>query len=383
MYDKFYLSSEQKLKIDEFISGKNVLLITGLPGSGKTELAKAIFSKISIHINSSSINCYKNVKEGLLSSIKKKNIMMMFQEKRENREILIDDFDILMKHDKKLFSELLTFLQDGEYYHSKIIVIINPALLKNRKFKKFKKYIHLHLSYNLSSYYKVVKSILNDKKINKTSLEIDQLVYNSNYNLNTIYSLLAYTHISNDINNDTFDSIETIARNILLNDYTMGQVMRLCETNESIVGLNCLENCIQFVRKDDCLRRITRIYDNYVLADIIETNMITNHKWEFRNYLSIFTVYRCHLEREKNKECKLIYNKYISKSLITTNLKNIYIRQTMTENDLLYFYLYLYKNKKISIDEILLKLATVEKKYYKSVIKLFEYLENCKIDKLD
>lgn len=383
MYDKFYLSSDQKNKINEFISGTQVLLISGLPGSGKTELAKTIFSKVSIHINASSINSYKNVKEELLSSIKKKNIMMMFQEKRENREILIDDFDILMKHDKKLFSELLTFLLDGQYYHSKIIVIVNPTLLKNRKFKKFKKYIHLDLSYNLSSYYKIVQSILNEKHINKTSLEIDRLVYRSNYNLNTVISLLAYSHDTNEINNDTFDSIETIAQNILQNDYKMDEVIRLCETNESIVGLNCLENCLQFVKKDDCLRRITRIYDNYVLADIIETNMITNHKWEFRNYLSIFTVYRCHLEREKNKECKLIYNKYISKSLITTNLKNIYIRQAMKENDLLYFYLYLYKNKKISRDEILLKFATVEKKYYKSVIKLFEYLENCKIDKLD
>ena len=40
---------------------------------------------------------------------------MMFSNKKEDKEILIDDFDVIMKHDKKLFSELIIFLS-GENF---------------------------------------------------------------------------------------------------------------------------------------------------------------------------------------------------------------------------------------------------------------------------
>jgi len=379
MYDKFHLSAGQKSKINEFLSGEKILLLSGLPGCGKTELARTIFHRISIHINSSSINNSKNIGEGILSSVKKKNIMMMFEEKREYREILIDDFDVLMKHDKKLFSELLQFLQDGKYYHSKIIVIINSPFLKNRKLKKIK-YIHLDLSYHLSTYYKIVKSVLDEKQIKKTSCEIDQLVYHSKYNLNILHSLLAYSSDSLDVNNDSFDTIEDIIKNIMQSDYTMESLVRLCETNENIIGLNCLENSLQFVKKDDCLQRLTRIYNYYVFSDIVETTMIKNHRWEFRNYLSILTVYQCYLEREKHNDYKLIYNKYISKALITTSLQKIMLLQNKKESDLIYFYLYLYTKQRITKEELLLKLTTVNKKYYRNIIQLFEYLEDDKLN---
>jgi len=378
MYDKFYLSLEQEQQIKEFLSSDKVLLISGVSGCGKTELARTIFRKISIHINTSSIHSYKNIREELLFSVKKKNIMMMFQEKCEYREILIDDFDVLMKHDKKIFSELLKFLQEGKFYHSKIILIVNPTFLKNRKFRKIN-YIHLHLSYNLSSYYNIVTSILDERKIIKTSDEIDKLVYHSKFNLNTIHSLLSYSSDTNEIKNDNYDTIDNIIQDIIQNDYKLEDIIRLCETNESIIGLNCLENCLHYVKKDNCLHRLTKIYNNCVLSDIIETTMIKNHKWEFRNYLTIFTVYQCYLERDRKQQCKFIYNKYISKSIITTNMKNIYLQQNSKESDLIYFYIYLYTNERITKEEFFTKLNKVNKKYYKCMIQLFEYLENCKI----
>ena len=44
------------------------------------------------------------------------------------------------------------------------------------------------------------------------------------------------------IQNDDFDSVKTITDNILKYKYSMGDILRLCEYDESVIGLNLLEN---------------------------------------------------------------------------------------------------------------------------------------------
>ena len=70
------------------------------------------------------------------------------------------------------------------------------------------------MSYTLSNFYKIVKNILNKKKIKKSSDEIDKIIYLSKYNLNTIYSNLEYSK-NIEIKNDNFDTIENIQEDII------------------------------------------------------------------------------------------------------------------------------------------------------------------------
>ena len=136
--EKFYLNDNNLNKIKSFLNdnNKNILLISGKSGCGKTTLANEIFKKVSILINTSDIKKYKNINDILLNSLTKKNIMMMFQEKKVNKEIIIDDFDIIYKYDKKIFNELIDFFIKKKFYNSKFIIIINNNFINNRSLKK-------------------------------------------------------------------------------------------------------------------------------------------------------------------------------------------------------------------------------------------------------
>ena len=82
MYDKYILSLKQLKQIEEFSKKNKPLLIYGKTGCGKTSLAKDILKEISMIIDSSCIKKYKNIEEEILNTIQKKNIMIMFQEKK-------------------------------------------------------------------------------------------------------------------------------------------------------------------------------------------------------------------------------------------------------------------------------------------------------------
>jgi len=375
MYENYYLSDDKLKKIDFFLEKGNILFITGKSGCGKSTLAKEIFKNISITIDSSSIKKYKNIKEDFFDKINKKNIMMMFSNKKEDKEILIDDFDVIMKHDKKLFSELIIFLSGEEFFNCKFIICSNNNILSNRKIKKIK-YIHIDLSYTLSIFYKIVNNILNKKDIKKNSDEIDKLVYLSKYNLNTIYSNLEYSK-NIDIKNDNFDTIENIQYDIIKKEYNIKDLSRLCETTENIISLNLLENCDKIIDKKDYFKNLAYIYRNYVYSDIFDTFSILHHNYDFKKYIISSSIYNFCIYKKKNiNKINLIYNKYICRSIMIVNIMN---NNDNNETELIYKYLYYIKNN-YKEEYYKNNIKNMRCKNLKNIINLFEKFENYKIN---
>jgi energy-coupling factor transporter ATP-binding protein EcfA2 len=375
MYENFYLSDDKIKKINNFLQKENILFITGNSGCGKSTLAKEIFKNISITIDSSSIKKYKNIKEDFFDKINKKNIMMMFSNKKEDKEILIDDFDVIMKYDKKLFSELIIFLSGEDFFNCKFIICSNNNILSNRKIKKIK-YIHIDLSYTLSNFYKIVKNILNKKKIKKSSDEIDKIIYLSKYNLNTIYSNLEYSK-NIEIKNDNFDTIENIQGDIIKKKYNIKDLLRLCETNENIISLNLLENSDKIIDKKDYFKNLAYIYSNFVYSDIIDTFSILYHNYDFKKYIVSSSIYvYCIYKRLNINNINLIYNKYICRSIMVVNIIN---NSKSEETELIYKYLY-YIKKNQNKDYYINNIKNMKCKNLKNIINLFEKYENYKIN---
>ena len=384
MYDKYILSLKQLKQIERFSKINKPLLIYGKTGCGKTSLGKDILKEISMIIDSSCIKKYKNIEEEILNTIQKKNIMIMFQEKRKDRSLLIDDIDIYNKYDSKLFKGIIDFLNKGKFYDTKIIITMNKAFLKNRKISKLD-VIHLDLTYSLTNYYKIVNNILKEKNIKLSFNEIDKLIYQSDYNLHTIYSNLNFNlnqTIKIETKMDNFDTLEDITRDIIIKDYSIEDILRMVEYNENIIGLNLLENLSKYIEKDNLIRDVMIVYQNYTISDIIDTFMISNHLWELRGYSTILSIYNCHLLKKKNirSDIKLPYNKYISKSLINIHSNNIYKSIRSKDRDLLYFYLYILYVLKIKDEKILFKIRAMDKKYVMNISKTFESIYDVKIN---
>ena len=159
--------------------------------------------------------------------------------------------------------------------------------------------------------------------------QIDKLIYQSDYNLHTIYSNLNFNlnqTIKIETKMDNFDTLEDITRDIIIKDYSIEDILRMVEYNENIIGLNLLENLSKYIEKDNLIRDVMIVYQNYTISDIIDTFMISNHLWELRGYTTILSIYNCHLLKKKDikSDIKLPYNKYISKSLINVHSNNIY-----------------------------------------------------------
>ena len=378
MYDNYYLSNDNLQKIDFFLEKGNILLITGKSGCGKSTLAKEIFKNISITIDCSTIKNYKNIKEDFIDKINKKNIMMMFSNKKEDKEILIDDFDVILKHDKKIFSELVLFLSGKKFYDCKIIICSNNNILSNRKIKKIK-FIHLELSYTLSDYYKIIQNILNKREIQLSSDEIDKIIYRSRFNLNTIYSNLEYSK-NIEIKNDDYDSIGVIQMNIITKNHNLEGLIRLCETNENIISLNLLENYDKIMDKNNFFKNLAYIYESYVYSDIFDSFSVMHHDYVFKKYITCISIYNFYIHKKQNiTDINIIYNKYISRSILIINIMN----HSKNKTELIYKYLYLIYKCNYDKEYYREEIKNMNCRNLKNIILLFDKFENYKINSKD
>ena len=153
---------------------------------------------------------------------------------------------------------------------------------------------------------------------------------------------------------------------------------------ETIIGLNLLENSIFFIRKEYYTDILMIIYDNYVNSDIMETYMISNHLWELRGYVIMLSIYNLTYYINKyriNGDNKFIYNRYISKSLAAINS-----RSKLTNNEFMYHSIIYYlihnwiTNPTDKNNEYMIRLLKENYKEVEKYKKIFEDIYNCKIN---
>jgi len=364
-----YFTDEEKKRVNEFLQEKNKSLwIYGLPGCGKTTLAKEILKNTLItRIDSSDLRKHKDIHQYLLDSVQRKNITLMFHQKKE-RSVLIDDLDTFHKNDSKSLKGLLKFIKEGEFYNASVIVVFHKLFRKHRSIQRISHY-DLHLNYCLSTYYQLVNDFIHKKKYKCSSDEIDILIYHSKYNLHKLGRLLEDKSKSkkNIYNYDTFDSVEELTRKVFQNDYKIKDLLTLVEGDDMVVGLNLLESLPKYLDKEKMSHDLSVIYENFVDSDRIDTFMTTHHYWEFRPYFSLLSVgNQRYINKEKVKDNNIPYNKYISKSLNLAQRNNQDATEEKNTCEILMHLYQLVTNDKEALTQY-------EPKFLKKYAKLFQY----------
>ena len=320
------------------LSFNKPLLIYGPPGSGKSHLSLALLKDtILLRIDVSRIKEIKDMKNYISDRLKKKNITLMFEEKKEQRGLLIDDIHIFHKYDKTCFRSLIEFFKLKNYYKSMIIITCCKTFINNKEIRKLK--IDKHgMKYTYSEYYKLCLRIATEKKLDINIESLDQKIHDSDYNLNIFLSECEQRN--RKLVKDNYDDVQMIVSNLMGKKFSLQEIFRICGGDEKTILLNLIENiknnhlgiynfCDNFNRKD------IFIYESHFLnipiVKINSTNQISNN---------------------------LIYNRYISKNMIRhKNMKHdtlsneiIYLIDTyqMTENQK-------YKDKLSEIDCKILK----------------------------
>lgn len=385
MYDKYFLSKEQ-LKVINNFSSEQLLIIYGDSGVGKTKLSKEILNDRMITlIDSLYLKNNTNLYEYLLNIIQKKNITMMFMKNKLKRGIIIDNLEIFHKYDKKCYKSIMDLLLTGQFYGTKIIVTCNTKFINHRSLSKLK-YSTIYLNYDKHLFHKIANNICIDQKKHVSFAKRNQLLFESNYNLTTFHSLLNNCDNNSPINstsiriNDNFDSVKVLTKKIITEEVNIKDIIRLYTGDKITISLNLLENIFFYIQD---LRTLSIIYNNYVLADIIDTSCINYPDMD--PYYCVFTIYPIYLFLRKiqnNQYYSIKNNNYISRSLI--HVYYIKITSTYTTNEILiYPYLYaIHKKDTLKFDDSLIiqYLFQIKKKELEYYIKSFNYFYDAKIN---
>ena len=272
------------------------LLIYGLPGSGKTYLAEYLLKdSVLLKIDASHLKNTSDLKENILNKIKKRNITLMFSEKKPTHGILIDDIHIFNSYDKKNFKNIISFVKDNLFYNSKIVLVCNKSFIKNKDLVKCK-LNKLECKYSYTQYYKICLKMCENKNLNLDV--IDNKIYKSNYNLNVF---LSECDDFNDSFKDNYDGNETITKNILSKKYNISDIFRYCCGEEKIIFYNLIENInnnyLELYNFISLFNRKDIMIDNYHLLNIpiMKINYVNNN----------------------DKNISVCYNKYISKKMVS------------------------------------------------------------------
>ena len=370
MYEKYFLEKEQLDIISNWSHKNEPLFICGHSGSGKTSLAKEILQdRVITHVDSLYMKNNTDIYEYILNIIQKRNITMMFEQKKEKRGLLIDDIDIFYKHDKKIFKSIINLLS-SKLYDTKVILTSSIKFLNNRSLNKLS-YSRLFLVYDNHKIHKICKNICSEKNINLSLIKKQELIKRSSNNINTLISLLTsekHEIITGEL--DNYDEGEILYENLFKMDYNLKDLVRIYTPNKTKISLDLLENLFDMT---DDIRIIKNIYDYYSLSDIFETRCI--NYYEIQEYDTILTIYNLYskIKSSNLKNNNFIPNKYISKSLI-----HVYSLKMNHHNDLIYFYLYLVHTNtynKNTINELL----GLDKNTLNVFIKTFNFYYNSKI----
>lgn len=363
------------------------LIIYGDNGSGKSILAEYILKDYTII--KIDIEFCKNKKDfnGFLDlSLNKKNIKMMFSSESIYKAIIIDDLNYIQKTDKKLFKSIYDWIRMNHQIKSNHPIIFIGNNLDTKQLEDiYKKCFPIHLSYSINQMiYLTKKYLINGYNIKEEDNSIKELIIKSNknfHNINTNLSFFYKKEVNEVINIKQFeteDNVNNIMKKILLKEYDIESIYRYSQNDYTVLGLNILENVNNLTNN---YKIIDEIYYYQIIGDYIYTLIHQNNDWMLVEHLITYQIIVPYIllkeTIKKNKLKNMLYNKYISKSIIYTHNYNL-IKVESYEYQLLFYIYDLLRNK--NIQEYIEKYR-ISKKIFVKFIKYYEWLYNCNFKK--
>ena len=314
--------------IKKWIKGKykeKSIIIYGNPGTGKTTIANYILKDFTV-ININIDFCKKKIilDDYLDMSLYKKSITMMFNSSNIYKAILFDDLNYIQNNDKQLFKSIINFSKKENKNHP-IVYIFNSIKHKNIDLI-YKRSYPINIKFNHHQYIDLTKKIFNNGEY-----DYDTLIQKSHYNLHNIKNNLEFYKTNVNIIQE-YDKVEyelDLFMKSLFNK-NIKEIHNFSQSDYIIIGLNILENCIEWIEKSklskkDKINLINDIYYHNYLGDIYLTKIHIYLDWDLIEHLitNIIVIPIILLNHKKVKITNINYNKYISKCIIYTHNRKL------------------------------------------------------------
>lgn len=316
--DKMRYIENNKYKIDV----QKGIYIYGPPGSGKTHLVKNILKILNYDMVYYSASDIRN--KSVIDSITKYNmsnvnVLSMFQKKKKNIAIVMDEIDGMNNGDKggitgliKLVRPKKTKKQKQEEYTFNPIICIGHHHF-DKKIKDLMKVCNVfevkppsdNQIKNIIGYF--MPNISNkDIYINYIQNDISKLTFIHKMYMNTNGNIV-YDNVKKLLNQKSYnEDIKNTTRYIINNNTSIEEHNNLInETDRTIVALLWHENIIDMFGKfnhKDVVDFYIKVLENMCFADFIDRITFQKQIWQFNEMSSLIkTMKNNYIYREFNK----------------------------------------------------------------------------------
>ena len=286
-------------------TGPNCLYLYGPPGCGKTIIAHTFLNYFGYDItekNLSNIKKNNDFNNEISDILKKKNILNMFNKKKTEMSIIIDEIEGLSPKEIYILNNILSIIFSKEkhrYLKFTPFIIISDSLTK--KIKPFKsKCVIIELGYpdfNVLETY--CKKILKNERIRFNKKLVTNIIETSRYDIRQIIINLEY-NFKNCA--QAQESYKGNYKNIELDDYKyieshlgnyIGFKDNTYNINKNIAYMLFYENFIENIIKKKNFNKktvITRIYKHFSDSDIIDYLLYKYMRWDLINYNNVYKI---------------------------------------------------------------------------------------------
>ena len=327
------------------------IVIYGKNGCGKTTLANLLVRDYdSLTIDTKHLKQHEEIRKIVSNHIGKRNVLSLLQGVDKPKAILFDNADTFYSYDDISFKYLMGIFRDTES-HMTMIVICHPSFYKNRTLQKTI-FQDIYLTYTISEYQKAIRKIATHVSLTSRDYDLQKLSQETDFNFHNVYEILSRSTTTTPPSDilpigDYCKDISDITRELLEQTYDLEDIIRLSESDASVIGLNMLENVSKGIR-DALEKDMGEIYRNYLISDVFETYMNRHSEWCMREYVIIFSVYSLYLcyKHHRHIPKQLIYNKYISRAMTSignqTTLMNLQTINGIRDLNDIYYHFYQY-----------------------------------------
>ena len=352
---KDFLYNFEKNKSD--ITIQRGIYIYGNSGSGKTYFIEDILKSINydtILYNASDIrnkNIIDNITQNNMSN---QNVVSLFQGKKKNIAIVMDEIDGMNSGDKGGINTLIKIIRPKKTKKQKLEEISSVPIIcigNNQTDKKIKELMKNCLSIELKSPTTIqIKNILmytftelkNNKKKKLLSTFINYIDCDMR-KFNTVKNIYGKNKNKTDIINDSiilkyFESktltndVKEITNNIITNNYSIDDHNTILgETERTTVALIWHENIVDYLPKHkiNAINTYLKVLDNICFSDYIDRITFQKQIWQFNEMSSLIKTFYNNFIINNNKTATISKNNSKTKCII----KNIFTIESNDDNN--------------------------------------------------